>query len=238
MMHWPNAGWILARRLRRRPNIHPVLGQCIVFARPTFDFACVSGHSSFYPRCSAHVSHWASICQRMAWGCRRWAIFGNFARHCLILDTISVSTLHLEYCWHIYDAGELPRPVTRVAWPRSLFYCPNRYPIIAGTDFILTLGLTFWIILNIVERIYEDKKRRAKPRSHLTNAVPTILVNFFCGFLKAAMEKLCLADAIHNFKWVKIMQIWQNGGQFFSNRADWCHIIYGFNMFKRRFWMW
>ena len=25
--------------------------------------------------------------------------------------------------------------------------------------------------------------------------------------------KLCLADAIHNLKWVKIIQIWQNGGQ-------------------------
>ena len=35
--------------------------------------------------------------------------------------------------------------------------------------------------------------------------------------------KLCLADAIHNFKWVKIIQILQNGGQLFSNRADWCH---------------
>ena len=37
--------------------------------------------------------------------------------------------------------------------------------------------------------------------------------------------KLCLADAIHNFKWVKIIQIWQNGGQLFSNIADWCHIL-------------
>ena len=27
---------------------------------------------------------------------------------------------------------------------------------------------------------------------------------------------LCLADAIHNFKWVKIIQIWQNGGPLFS----------------------
>ena len=35
--------------------------------------------------------------------------------------------------------------------------------------------------------------------------------------------KLCLADAIHNFKWVKIIQIWQNGGQLFLNHADWCH---------------
>ena len=34
-----------------------------------------------------------------------------------------------------------------------------------------------------------------------------------------------LADAIHNFKWVKIIQIWQNGGQLFSNIADWCHIL-------------
>ena len=29
--------------------------------------------------------------------------------------------------------------------------------------------------------------------------------------------KLCLADAIHSFKWVKIIQIWQNEGQLFSN---------------------
>ena len=27
--------------------------------------------------------------------------------------------------------------------------------------------------------------------------------------------KLCLADAIHHFKWVKIIQIWQNAGQLF-----------------------
>ena len=36
---------------------------------------------------------------------------------------------------------------------------------------------------------------------------------------------LCLADAIHNFKWVKIIQIWRNGGRLFSNIADWCHIL-------------
>ena len=32
--------------------------------------------------------------------------------------------------------------------------------------------------------------------------------------------KLCLADAIHNFKWVEIIQIWQNGGQPFWNLTD------------------
>ena len=32
--------------------------------------------------------------------------------------------------------------------------------------------------------------------------------------------KLCLADAIHNFKWVKIIQIGQNWSQLFSNSAD------------------
>ena len=37
--------------------------------------------------------------------------------------------------------------------------------------------------------------------------------------------KLCLADAIHNFKWAKIIQIWQNGGQLFSNIAGWYHIL-------------
>ena len=37
--------------------------------------------------------------------------------------------------------------------------------------------------------------------------------------------KLCLADAIHNFKWVKIIQIWQNGGQLCLNLTGWCHIL-------------
>ena len=32
--------------------------------------------------------------------------------------------------------------------------------------------------------------------------------------------KLCLADAIHNFKWVKIIPIWQNGGKQISNLVD------------------
>ena len=36
---------------------------------------------------------------------------------------------------------------------------------------------------------------------------------------------LCLADAIHNFKWVKIIQISQNGGQLFTNLAGWCRIL-------------
>ena len=27
-------------------------------------------------------------------------------------------------------------------------------------------------------------------------------------------------DAIHNFKWVKIIQSWQNGGEMFSNIPD------------------
>ena len=35
--------------------------------------------------------------------------------------------------------------------------------------------------------------------------------------------------AIHNFKWVNIIQIWQNGGQLFSQQTDWCHFLY-FNM--------
>ena len=37
--------------------------------------------------------------------------------------------------------------------------------------------------------------------------------------------KLCLADAIHNFKWVKIGQVWLNGGKLSSNFDDWCHIL-------------
>ena len=36
---------------------------------------------------------------------------------------------------------------------------------------------------------------------------------------------LCLADAIHNFKGVKIIQIWQNRGQLFWNLAGWCDAL-------------
>ena len=44
--------------------------------------------------------------------------------------------------------------------------------------------------------------------------------------------KLCLADAIHNIKWVKIIQIWQNGGQLVSNIAEWCHILFANKQWK------
>ena len=37
--------------------------------------------------------------------------------------------------------------------------------------------------------------------------------------------KLCLADAIYNYKWVKIIHIWQNGGQRFWDLVDWCHVL-------------
>ena len=37
--------------------------------------------------------------------------------------------------------------------------------------------------------------------------------------------KSCPADAIHNFKWVKIIQIWQNWGQLFWNLANWCYFL-------------
>ena len=37
--------------------------------------------------------------------------------------------------------------------------------------------------------------------------------------------KLCLADAIHNFKWVKIVQISQNEDQLFSNITNSCPIL-------------
>ena len=38
---------------------------------------------------------------------------------------------------------------------------------------------------------------------------------------------LLLADAIYNFKWVKIILIWQNSGQRFLNIADQRHVLAG-----------
>ena len=47
--------------------------------------------------------------------------------------------------------------------------------------------------------------------------------------------KLCLADAIHNFKWVKVIQISQNGVYYFKL----CWLMSGFigTMFKRWYLM-
>ena len=39
------------------------------------------------------------------------------------------------------------------------------------------------------------------------------------------MLKLCLADVIHNFKWLEIIRICQNGGQLFWDLADRCHVL-------------
>ena len=47
--------------------------------------------------------------------------------------------------------------------------------------------------------------------------------------------KLCLADAIHNFKWVKIIQIWQNEGQLLE--VNWLMSHFIFNVFKRWYLM-
>ena len=50
----------------------------------------------------------------------------------------------------------------------------------------------------------------------------------FCNLvihMDAMVAELCLADAIHNFKWVKIIHIWQYGGQLLSNIAGWCYIL-------------
>ena len=56
--------------------------------------------------------------------------------------------------------------------------------------------------------------------SPLFNTLTAKLFNWIFTHLK-----LRLADAIHNFKWAKIIQILQNGGQSFSNIADLCHVL-------------
>ena len=64
------------------------------------------------------------------------------------------------------------------------------------------------------------------PRDEIqVNTLAAKLFNLNFHPPKVVDRVLCLADAIPNFKWVKIIQIWQNGGQLFSNIADWCHIF-------------
>ena len=72
--------------------------------------------------------------------------------------------------------------------------------------------------------------------NHQTDTTLTLQPPNFSIWIFTHLE-FCLADAIHNFKWVKIIQIWQNEGQLFSNLADlMLHFI--FNMFKLCYSMW
>ena len=59
----------------------------------------------------------------------------------------------------------------------------------------------------------------------LSDCVPLTLWPPNYSILIFSYLKLCLADAIHNFKWQKIIQIWQKGGQIFTYFADWCHMF-------------
>ena len=56
---WPNAGWMLARRLRRRPNIHPALGQCIVYA------GWLGWYLHLFLLITNRTLHWSSPCTQL-----------------------------------------------------------------------------------------------------------------------------------------------------------------------------
>ena len=48
---------------------------------------------------------------------------------------------------------------------------------------------------------------------------PSYLIEIFTNW------KLCLADTIYKFNWVRITQILQNRDQLFLNIADWFHAV-------------
>ena len=89
----------------------------------------------------------------------------------------------------------------------------------------------------------KNKKKSGPRRINVQAQVGPIITTFYYPFKPPNYSnwifthlKLCLADAIHNFKWVKIIQIWQNRGQLFSTLAGWCHILF-LTFFKRRYLM-
>ena len=53
-IHWADAGWMLGRRRRRRVNIQPALGQCIVFDGEQ----C---WSTVYDACPTLDQHWVNV---------------------------------------------------------------------------------------------------------------------------------------------------------------------------------
>ena len=71
---------------------------------------------------------------------------------------------------------------------------------------------------------------RQIPQCYLQNNGQSYIVTFtpqplsYCIGILTHL-KLCFADAIHNFKWVKMIQIWPNGGQLFWILADLCQIL-------------
>ena len=70
--------------------------------------------------------------------------------------------------------------------------------------------------MNLPVKYYIFVSILLKCNSHLT--LDPLTTNYSTGIITHL--KLCLADVIHNFRWEKIIQFWQNGGQQISNLAD------------------
>ena len=104
--------------------------------------------------------------------------------------------------WRWFDVGEKVKKNAMYWWASFVDFFVLK-PLVVGK-------------LGLFSRMYYDALMH---REVLTLYPPNYSIAIFTHL------KLCLADAIHNFKWVTIMQIWQNRSQLFSNRADWCHIM-------------
>ena len=90
-------------------------------------------------------------------------------------------------------------------------------------EFTMLLTMLMRILRTIILIILTPVASNMIDQESLQNRLDPLPPNY--SILIFTHLKLCLADAIHNFKWVKIIQIWQNGGQRFSNLARWCHIL-------------
>ena len=92
---------------------------------------------------------------------------------------------------------------------------------ISNSKYLFWSFLTgMWIVVNLwMFRLRFKCSYLSTKSKSLTLSPPNYSIWIFTHL------KLCLADAIHNFKWVEIIQIWQNGGQLFTNLAVWCHIL-------------
>ena len=109
--------------------------------------------------------------------------------------------------------ADLNKPVTR--WPSS---------IAQDDDNLRTLSLSFiWMLRDVSPWKRTSYAVLATVWSWWMNPIYRIKPNYFLRIFTHL--KLCLADAIHNFRWVKIIQIWQMGGKRFWHLFYWCHVL-------------
>ena len=134
-IYWPNVGLMLARRLRRQPNINPALGRCIVgpsssqgfLFRPRILFLPF-GHSLYSPTCQTYTPDYHRLlpCCCLHLCIHKWPCVDSFSNACCCVNVFLASSA----------SGRL------TAWVDNLRINKNKLPRLSDNNLETSVSIT------------------------------------------------------------------------------------------------